>query len=786
MAEKKTIQLKEKNKNLGKKAIKLLRFDKIGIGIKLSVSIALILACSIFLIIILSLNMISNNMIEQAEKSTYELLEETGESLKVSLKEIDRFAMHSSREATISSNIEQLNVINEETSRARAISKIQPIVDTLYGSRIDSVMNMIVTDNKGDGAVATASSFLDLDKDYTKTIGYKEFVDSKKSSMWIDTHITDLVFNRKSNEKRTISLFKSVYSPTSLKNSAGVLEICVRESALKDIVKKTELPYEGKFVVLGESGNIVLNPDNIEENGLLLNEVNKVDENGKTLAEFMGKTNLTYKDKILDKPLYKLGEIKEVSQEFKNSLTERDGYITGQIYETINNRIKNLLESGKVSEKNTTYGEVVGKDFKVNGRQMLVAYYYIRSIEGTPINWKIISMTPVDKITENINVASLQIILIGLACLLVGIGLSIFITKDISSGIKCLTELMDRIKRGDLEVACCIDRKDEIGNLALSFGDMVSNLKAMIAGVKMASNVAVDSSKIVSCSSQESYASIEQFSAMLSEVKNVIDVQANSIEVNGQVVNELSNQIQLINDDFDSVSKIVSGAKELSEDGKRSVNKLLVNANEVKNTVSEFGKLIETLKSESSEISKIIGFIRGIANQTNMLALNAAIEAARAGEAGRSFSIVATEIRVLAEQSNNSVNYIENKLKNISDTVLLTGEFIKSSDSVMGSHDFAVNDTIGKFDDIMKFMDNIFNQMTDIESSLHSIEQARINIVGFMNNLTDSTEKTKDNVKAIYGAMDDQVELVRHLMELSDNLNELSANLEGTINMFKV
>ncbi len=772
-------------KNLISRVVNFFSFGKTKIGIKLSLSIGLIIICSVSLIIILSLRMVSKTIIKQAEKDTYELLQKTGKGLEATLGEIDRFGMYVSREETISSLIGQVNESEDDEVRTRLISKIEPLISTLYGSRND-IMDIIATDTKGNGVVAGYGNFIDIAKPYTQTIGFKEFQGNKKGSMWLDTHITDIVYERKVNEKRAVSLFKSIYTATSLNKSVGVLQVSIKESSLNNIIKDTQLPYEGNFLILGELGNVVLNPDNIEENGLLLNEVNKIDKNGKTLAEFTGKMNLTHTDKILDKPLFKLGEIKKVDEELRNSLNERDGYITEQIYETVKDRAKKLIEANSDNQQYVNFGEVVGDDFKVNGKRMLVAYYHIRRIEGTPVNWTMISLTPISKITENINLASRQIILIGLLCLFVGIVISTFIAKDISVGINVLTGLMDKIKKGDLEVKCDIDRKDEIGNLALSFGDMVNNLKQMIAGIKEASCVAVDSSKSVACSCQESYGSIERFSAMLTEVKNVVNSQMCEIGVSAKVANQLSDQIQVVTEDFGNVSKIVAGAKELSEEGKKSVNKLLINASEVKKTVSEFGKLTETLKAESSEISKITGFIRGIANQTNLLALNAAIEAARAGEAGRSFSIVASEIRTLAEQSNDSVNYIENKLKNISSTVQLTGEFIKASDSVMGEHDNSVNDTIGKLDNIVEFMDSIFNQMRDIEISIHDIESARINITEFMNKLTESTEKTKDNVQGISVSMDDQVNLIKHLAGLSDNLNVLSADLEATINIFKV
>lgn len=774
----------DKKSRIGKK-VNSFSLGKTKIGIKLSLSIALIIICSVSLIIILSLSMISKTIMKQAEKDTYGMLQKTGKGLASHLSEIDRFGMFVSRDENISSLIGEINLSKDDESRDRLISRIEAQLNTLYGSRND-LMDIIATDTKGYGSIAGAGSFIDISKPYTETIGFKEFRESKKSSMWLDTHITDIVYGRKANEKRVISLFKSIYTATSLNKSVGVLQLCVKESALNDVINDTQLPYEGRFLVLGELGNVILNPDNSDENGLLISEINKIDKNGQTVADFTGKKDLTYKDKILDKPLFKLGEIKEVDEEFRNGLSERDGYITEQIYEAVMNRTNKLIESDTENNQDVEFGEVVGNDFRVNGKRMLVAYYHIESIDGTPLNWTIISMTPVSKITENIKVASRQIVHIGVICLLVGIIISTLMAKDISSGINVLTELMNKIKKGELEVECDIKRKDEIGNLALSFGDMVNNLKNMIAGIKGASCVAIDSSKSVACSCQESYSSIQQFSAMLSEVKNVVDTQMSEIEVSANVANQLSDQIQIVTKDFENVSKIVAGARELSEESKKSVNKLLTNASEVKDTVAEFGKLAEMLKAESSEISKITGFIRGIANQTNLLALNAAIEAARAGEAGKSFSIVASEIRTLAEQSNDSVNFIENKLKNISDTVQMTGEFIKASDSVMGEHDCAVNDTIGKLDNIVEFMDSLFTQMREIEKSIHDIEVARINITEFVSKITQSTEKTKENVQVIAGSMDEQVELIKHLTALSDNLNVLSGDLENTINMFKV
>jgi hypothetical protein len=103
---------------------------------------------------------------------------------------------------------------------------------------------------------------------------------------------------------------------------------------------------------------------------------------------------------------------------------------------------------------------------------------------------------------------------------------------------------------------------------------------------------------------------------------------------------------------------------------------------EINHNQASLHKEFENVKKLTDDINQVMGFIREIADQTNMLGLNAAIEAARAGEAGRGFSVVAEEIRKLSEESKRTVQKIKELTSNIQSSILQTA---KSSEGVLQS-----------------------------------------------------------------------------------------------------
>ncbi|MEA5470836.1 methyl-accepting chemotaxis protein [Spirulina sp. 06S082] len=152
-----------------------------------------------------------------------------------------------------------------------------------------------------------------------------------------------------------------------------------------------------------------------------------------------------------------------------------------------------------------------------------------------------------------------------------------------------------------------------------------------------------------------------------------------------------TNQTKVIMDDLGIVSRqseeqaqssLISAQKalEMTESGNRSVEENIFKMSEVREKVDAIAKQIATLNQKTNEIGKISQLVSEIANQTNLLALNASVEAVHAGEHGKGFSVVAVEIRKLADQSKESADRINGIVTNINKEINIVVRVVKEGD----------------------------------------------------------------------------------------------------------
>jgi methyl-accepting chemotaxis protein len=244
-----------------------------------------------------------------------------------------------------------------------------------------------------------------------------------------------------------------------------------------------------------------------------------------------------------------------------------------------------------------------------------------------------------------------------------------------------LTEVADRIADGKLDETIAIGSNDEIGKLAAAFNKMtqviVKNLKSeidksarLITSVKEAiQQLSSSANELMAISAQQASGATQQASAVqeATTTSEEIAVTAKQVAENALRVESLAEQ-----------------ASQASSHGVQAVDSAVGGMDRLKQQVQSMAEAMLDLGENSQKIGGIVDIIDEISDQTNLLALNAAIEAAGAGEAGKRFSIVANEVKRLAERTVDATGQIKNLIEEIQKatnaTIMLTEEGTKGVD----------------------------------------------------------------------------------------------------------
>lgn len=391
-----------------------------------------------------------------------------------------------------------------------------------------------------------------------------------------------------------------------------------------------------------------------------------------------------------------------------------------------------------------------------------------------------------DKLYSTIKTVTLITILI---LIVVGISIAALIIRSIRKSLNILKAELDVLaeKGGDLTQNIVVPSKDEINELANSLNRFIDNIRGIIISVnESADNIdqVVDAVKITVTDLNKN---IEEVSATTEELSAGMEETAASSEEMAATAQE--------------IEKAVHSVAEKSQEGAEQSGEINERARKTKESVRISHKkgieiFISTKKGlekaiEDSEIVEEINVlskaIMQITEQTNLLALNAAIEAARAGEAGKGFSVVAEEIRKLAEQSKGTVIEIQNVTDKVIESVKNLSE---SSDNLLTFLSTDVDkdyktmiEVAERYSDDAKFVDNLVADFSSTsEELLASINDVLKTIDGVADAAGEGAGGTANIANRVLEINNKSNEVLNQIFRTKENTDKLKEE----ISKFKV
>jgi methyl-accepting chemotaxis protein len=282
----------------------------------------------------------------------------------------------------------------------------------------------------------------------------------------------------------------------------------------------------------------------------------------------------------------------------------------------------------------------------------------------------------------------------------VGIFFAMVIHRSITGPLQDFMLVVERVGQGDLTHTVMASRRDEIGDLGRGLDQMVRGLKDVAGQTRLvAESVNSATAEILASTQQQAAATAEQAAAV--QQANATMAQ---IGQSGAQISERAKQVA-------TASEATSSASAAGLQSVRNTTSIMEKIREQAETVAEN---VIALSEKTQAIGDIITTVNDLSEQSHLLALNAAIQAAAAGENGRSFSVVASEMKNLAGQSKQATSQVRGILgdiqKGITSSVMLTEEAVKRADS--GRQQATVADqTIRKLTDSIEESVRAFQQI---------------------------------------------------------------------------
>lgn len=451
------------------------------------------------------------------------------------------------------------------------------------------------------------------------------------------------------------------------------------------------------------------------------------------------------------------------------------------LYTTAGKEVVNTVVNGG-EEYHASNVEVVGTDF--------YAYYLPLKQAGSD---EVIGMVFCGKnqvlVESEIRAVTMSVLIGTIVVVLLAGAVAFFVATLIAKALDESVDVLAKVSNGDLTTPVSpemLARKDELGKLSECIERMRKELSSIVGGLKNQSLSLFTTSDKLNKTTFSASESVDQVERAIQEIAIGATSQADETQKATENVILMGNMVE---ETSEEVNSLIGISEEMLDAGNRANETLSALANinkKASNAIEVIYEQTNTTNESAMRIREATNLITEIADETNLLSLNASIEAARAGEQGRGFAVVAGQISKLAEQSNESAHKIEEIITVLIKDSQKSVETMEEMRQIMREQDDDVRKTQNAFEDVRLGIEKSTEGMNSIAEKTRSLDEARVNVVDVVQNLTAIAEENAAGTQETSASATEFVNLVDGIQLDTDTLKNVAEGIDKSVSIFRL